>query len=145
MNVELRSVFWILMQIFQATGQSHCSGYNVDFISIYWVFGRGHDVDVSTRYLKNCKHSLCSTWVILSFSSDAMPALNRAKCRNVHIYHGASNEILGGMRQNGSITEAVFLKILNDILLVTNEPFKVVQRSSGCTIMAWQLRRSFQG
>lgn len=64
-----------------------------------------------------------------------MPALNRAKCRNVHIYHGASNEILGGMRQNGSITEAVFLKILNDILLVTNEPFKVVQRSSGCTIM----------
>lgn len=47
-----------------------------------------------------------------------MPSNNRKRCRNVHIYHGDTGECLGGMYQCGSVTEAVFLWMLTEVLLI---------------------------
>ncbi|OJJ82709.1 uncharacterized protein ASPGLDRAFT_36831 [Aspergillus glaucus CBS 516.65] len=60
---------------------------------------------------------------------------NRVGFRNVHIYNGITGEMLGGLRQNGSITEAVFLSMLNDILLIADEPLEVKERDSQRTIL----------
>lgn len=40
----------------------------------------------------------------------------------------------GGMRQNGSVTRAMFLDMLNRILLISDSPLSVIHRSSGRTI-----------
>lgn len=64
-----------------------------------------------------------------------MPAKNRSPFRNVHIYNGLTQELLGGLKQNGSITEATFLYMLSDILLITDAPLEVKKRDSGCIIL----------
>lgn len=56
--------------------------------------------------------------------------VNRARVRNVFIYNGATGDHFGGMRQNGSITEAVFLWILSHILLITDAELEVKARAS---------------
>lgn len=58
----------------------------------------------------------------------------RVAFRNAHIYNGITREILGGLEQKGSITEAVFLNILSDILLLSDKSLQVIQRSSERTI-----------
>jgi len=60
--------------------------------------------------------------------------LNRVPCRNIHICDGATGATLGGVRQNGSITEANFLWMLTHILLVGGVPFSVRHRDSGQAI-----------
>lgn len=64
-----------------------------------------------------------------------MPAKNRSTSRNVHIYNGLTQELLGGLKQNGSIIEATFLYMLSDILLITDAPLEVKQRDSGRIIL----------
>ena len=61
-------------------------------------------------------------------------SVNRVRCRNVHIFDGRTGMSFGGMRQNGSVTRAMFLDMLNRILLVANLPLSVIHRSSGRTI-----------
>jgi len=56
--------------------------------------------------------------------------VDRARVRNVFIYNGATGDHFGGMRQNGSITEAVFLWILSHILLITDAELEVKTRAS---------------
>jgi len=60
--------------------------------------------------------------------------LNRVACRNIHICDSATGATLGGVCQNGSITEANFLWILAHILLVVDAPFSVRHRDSGQSI-----------
>lgn len=52
----------------------------------------------------------------LAPTPNATMLIDRAAVRNVRIYDGATGASFGGMRQNGSITEVVFLWILNQIL-----------------------------
>ena len=54
-------------------------------------------------------------------------AFSRCALRNTHFYYATNPEVvLGGFRQNGSITEANFLSFF-DILLVTQEGTVLVQ------------------
>jgi hypothetical protein len=68
----------------------------------------------------------------LKKSFSFMMAVDRVLSRNVFIYNGATGASLGGMRQNGSVTEAVFLWILSHILLIIDEDadFHVRARAS---------------
>ena len=63
------------------------------------------------------------------FSSLLMP-FDRSPGRNVHFYDASSPDIvLGGLIQNGSVTEANFLDMC-EILLVTETPYQVRERDS---------------
>jgi hypothetical protein len=56
---------------------------------------------------------------------------NRSLCRNVRFYDATVPDVaLGGLAQNGSVTEANFLDFLF-ILLVTAAPLRVQERNSG--------------
>ena len=56
---------------------------------------------------------------------------NRSHFRNVHFYDGSNADILlGGLVQNGYITETNFLDMLG-IVLVTETAIRVQHRSSG--------------
>ncbi|RPB13388.1 hypothetical protein P167DRAFT_544720 [Morchella conica CCBAS932] len=58
-------------------------------------------------------------------------ASNRTHFRNVHIYDGSNPDVLlGGLIQNGSVTEANFLQMLW-VILVTEVPIRVRHRTSG--------------
>ncbi|KAL1964480.1 hypothetical protein VTN77DRAFT_6906 [Rasamsonia byssochlamydoides] len=59
--------------------------------------------------------------------------MNRAAWRNVHFYEASTGEMLGGTYQNGSMTQANFLAILDKILLVVEDHWSVRHRSSGQT------------
>lgn len=59
---------------------------------------------------------------------------NRAAWRNIHFYEASTGEMLGGTYQNGSMTQANFLAILDQILLVVEDNWSVRHRSSGQTI-----------
>lgn len=60
--------------------------------------------------------------------------VNRVSSRNVHFYDASAPEVaLGGLRQNGSVSERVFLEMLA-IVLVTDTPVRVQRRSSGYTL-----------
>lgn len=50
--------------------------------------------------------------------------------RNVHFYNGSTGDLLGGIFQNGAVTEANFIDMLN-ILLVASRPFSIKARRSG--------------
>ncbi|KAG0641778.1 HNH endonuclease-domain-containing protein [Tuber brumale] len=58
-------------------------------------------------------------------------SINRSRWRNVS-FHDAANpeEALGGLVQNGSITEANFLDILGIVLVVGRNPLRVQERIS---------------
>ena len=60
--------------------------------------------------------------------------MDRVAFRNVFIFNANTGVLLGGVRQNGSLTEANFLFILIRVLLITTAPFQVVQRTSGRVI-----------
>ena len=64
-----------------------------------------------------------------------MPTSNRFSFRNIHIYNGFTRELLGGLRQNGSVNEVTFLHMLNDILLIADAPLEIKQRASGRIIL----------
>ena len=49
----------------------------------------------------------------------------------MHFYNALAHDPLGGLVQNGSVTEANFLDMLIGILLVTNAPIRVQERTSG--------------
>ena len=57
---------------------------------------------------------------------------NRSHFRNVHFYDATKPDSapLGGLIQNGSVTEANFLQMLG-IVLVTEAPIRVQHRNSG--------------
>ncbi|KAL1984114.1 hypothetical protein VTN96DRAFT_9614 [Rasamsonia emersonii] len=61
--------------------------------------------------------------------------IDRAAVRNGSIYDGATGASWGGVRQNGAVTEAVFLSILSEILLVAPAPVTVTVRASGRTVL----------
>jgi len=61
--------------------------------------------------------------------------INRAAWRNIHICDGATGTTLGGLCQNGSVTEANFLWILTHILLVGGASFSVRHRDSARVIL----------
>lgn len=61
---------------------------------------------------------------------------DRSADRNVHFYDAMSPEVpLGGMIQNGSVTEANFLAMLN-ILLISEDPLHVNERGSDRVVTA---------
>lgn len=60
--------------------------------------------------------------------------INRVSSRNVHFYNVSAPEVaLGGLRQNGSVTERIFLEMLA-IILVAATPVQVQRRASGYTL-----------
>jgi HNH endonuclease len=62
--------------------------------------------------------------------------INRAPGRNVHIYDASAPDVvLGGLIQNGSVTENNFLDMLG-ILLVSETPLRVQERTSGHVVTA---------
>ena len=56
--------------------------------------------------------------------------LDRKGGRNVFIYNGSTGVSLGGMHQNGSITEAVFLWMLRYVLLSADGELRVIARTT---------------
>ena len=59
-------------------------------------------------------------------------ALNRSLLRNVFFHDATYPDVaLGGLFQNGSITEANFLDILGMLLIVEGNPLRVQERASG--------------
>ncbi|KAG0639745.1 HNH endonuclease-domain-containing protein [Tuber brumale] len=58
-------------------------------------------------------------------------SINRSLARNVTFYDATKpDEVLGGLVQNGSITEANFLDILEILLVVEGSPLRVQERMS---------------
>ena len=61
--------------------------------------------------------------------------IHRSAGRNVQFYDARSpGDALGGLIQNGSVTEANFLEMLG-ILLSTETPIRVQERGSGHIVM----------
>ncbi|KAI5811158.1 HNH endonuclease-domain-containing protein [Peziza echinospora] len=62
---------------------------------------------------------------------------HRSHFRNIHFYDGTKNnepDALGGLIQNGSITEANFLDMLGILLVTEGAPIRVEHRTSGHVI-----------
>lgn len=60
--------------------------------------------------------------------------IDRASWRNLWLYEAATGNLLGGTYQNGSLTESNFISAIDIILLVANDEWTVVNRSSGRTV-----------
>ena len=61
-------------------------------------------------------------------------ASNRSHFRNVHFHDGTKadeDDALGGLIQNGSITEGNFLDMLGILLVTEGAPVRVQHRASG--------------
>ncbi|RPB29518.1 hypothetical protein L211DRAFT_832221 [Terfezia boudieri ATCC MYA-4762] len=66
--------------------------------------------------------------------------IDRSLGRNVQFYDATSpGDALGGLIQNGSVTEANFLDMLA-ILLITKTPIRVQERDSGHIVMRTNTR-----
>ncbi|KAF8433827.1 hypothetical protein BGX38DRAFT_1251630 [Terfezia claveryi] len=66
--------------------------------------------------------------------------IDRSLGRNVQFYDAISSDVaLGGMIQNGSVTEGKFLDILG-ILFITETPIRVQERSLGHIVMKTNTR-----
>ena len=57
--------------------------------------------------------------------------MSRALARNVNFYDGATGTHLGGVKQNGSITNANFFHMLMDILLDVDGIVSIRSRETG--------------
>jgi hypothetical protein len=55
----------------------------------------------------------------------------RSSTRNVNFYDGVTGAHLGGLTQNGSITNANFLHMLMDVLLVVDGMVSIRLRETG--------------
>ena len=65
---------------------------------------------------------------------------NRSHFRNVHFYDGSNPDILlGGLIQNGSVTERTFLHMLG-IILITQTPIIIQHRGSGHIVLMSESR-----
>ena len=65
---------------------------------------------------------------------------NRSHFRNVHFYDGSNPDILlGGLVQNGSVTERNFLHMLG-IIIITQTPITVQHRGSGQIVLMSESR-----
>ena len=65
---------------------------------------------------------------------------HRSHFRNVHFFNEASPDVvLGGLVQNGSLTEKNFLMMLG-IVLVTTAPIRVSARGTGKIVLAVDTR-----
>ncbi|KZF23834.1 hypothetical protein L228DRAFT_282514 [Xylona heveae TC161] len=62
-----------------------------------------------------------------------MPS-NRAPIRNVHFYNASTGEVLGGVYQQGSLTQATIIWILKNVLLIVEHDWHMKNRESGSTI-----------
>lgn len=64
--------------------------------------------------------------------------MSRAALRNVHFYDSRNSEYLGGVRQNGSITQKNFYDMLRILLVVSppNQDIEVHPRGAGTVIPA---------
>ncbi|KAJ5822657.1 hypothetical protein N7447_004997 [Penicillium robsamsonii] len=51
--------------------------------------------------------------------------MSRSSRRNVNFYNGSTGAHLGGVRQNGSISNANFFHMLMDVILVVDEPISI--------------------
>ena len=61
--------------------------------------------------------------------------MDRSAYRNIHIFDSTRPEKpLGGVRQNGSITESNFLDMLEILLVADGVPWIVQHRTSGHTV-----------
>ena len=58
-----------------------------------------------------------------------MPSRDRSRWRNVHFYN-ASNDLLGGFFQTGSVKDANLIWILQNVLLVQAEHLTITHRAS---------------
>ncbi|OAL74367.1 hypothetical protein A7D00_2400 [Trichophyton violaceum] len=59
-----------------------------------------------------------------------MPMPDRSGYRNVFLHIASTGDTFGGFHQAGSITEEVFLWILQNVLLITEQPLTVTHRAS---------------
>lgn len=55
---------------------------------------------------------------------------DRSGYRNVFLHIASTGDTFGGFHQAGSITEEVFLWILQNVLLITEQPLTVTHRAS---------------
>ncbi|KMU75155.1 hypothetical protein CISG_10365 [Coccidioides immitis RMSCC 3703] len=60
--------------------------------------------------------------------------IDRASWRNVWLYEASTGNLLGGTHQNGSMTEANLLSILEGVLLVVDDQWSVKHRNSALAI-----------
>ncbi|GIJ98715.1 hypothetical protein Aspvir_000835 [Aspergillus viridinutans] len=58
-----------------------------------------------------------------------------ARARNVWFYNGLTHELLGGVQQNGSITNENFFEMLTSILLIVDTPITIYSRATGQPIL----------
>ncbi|EGD97212.1 hypothetical protein TESG_04626 [Trichophyton tonsurans CBS 112818] len=63
-----------------------------------------------------------------------MPMPDRSGYRNVFLHIASTGDTFGGFYQAGSITEEVFLWMLQDVLLVAEQPLTVTHRASSRVI-----------
>lgn len=57
--------------------------------------------------------------------------MSRSTARNVNFYDGVTGTHLGGVHQNGSITNANFFHMLMDVLLVVDRMISIHFRATG--------------
>ena len=70
-------------------------------------------------------------------------AANRSHFRNVHFYDGTKDDdadALGGLIQNGSITEGNFLDMLGILLVTGGGSIRVEHRTSGQIVLRGDAR-----
>lgn len=54
--------------------------------------------------------------------SEHQPSLSDDDGRNVHFFDGSTGDMLGGLFQNGSITQANFIHMLSIVLVIVPNP-----------------------
>lgn len=57
--------------------------------------------------------------------------MSRSQLRNVNFFDGSTGAHLGGVRQNGSITNDNFFHMLMDVLLVVEATITIKSRGTG--------------
>jgi hypothetical protein len=61
--------------------------------------------------------------------------MSRSRSRNVNFFDGSTGDHLGGVRQNGSITNINFFHMLMDTLLIVESTITIKSRTTGQPIL----------
>lgn len=61
--------------------------------------------------------------------------MSRSRSRNVNFFDGSTGAQLGGVRQNGSITNINFFHMLMDTLLIVEATITIKSRATGQPIL----------
>lgn len=59
---------------------------------------------------------------------------SRSSPRNVFFYDGTTGDLLGGLKQNGSVTQANFFDMLVNTLLAVTRPISITSQATGQAI-----------